>query len=294
MQVFTHFTANNIKIKPMPFHRELLMEAYLIDNADVLALDNKNYCDVDIIGAELSLRGGRPSKDTDGRIDILATYHNEVFAIIELKCGELGDSHLTQLEDYLSNSEQIDQLISDYVDQDESSDKVHKMGILVGESISLPLAKKIQDGYQFKNKTGESIVIAALTLQRFRDENKQIYVWTNSYFKSNSRDFSQYPFKNQLYGKGRFVLAVIKAYVEDHPQVSFSELASIFPKAFTLHDNAESIMMQSGRKRHFLNTDELIKLADGSIIAVSSQWGINNFSNFYNESKKLYPKLIVE
>ena len=99
MQIFTHLTANDVQLQPFPFHRELSMEAYLIENEGVLALDRDTFSDVEIIETELTLKQGR--KTTDGRIDILATYSQEYIAIVELKLGELKDIHLEQLQDYL-------------------------------------------------------------------------------------------------------------------------------------------------------------------------------------------------
>ena len=67
------------------------MESYLVENEGVLALDNDTFSDVTIIQEELTLKQGRSSKDTDGRIDILLTYSNEYIGVVELKLGELND-----------------------------------------------------------------------------------------------------------------------------------------------------------------------------------------------------------
>ncbi len=75
MKLYTHLTANNIKLQEMPFIRELSMEAYLIENEDVLSLDEENLSDVEIIDSELTIKFGRKSKDSDGRIDLLALYN---------------------------------------------------------------------------------------------------------------------------------------------------------------------------------------------------------------------------
>ena len=101
MRLLRHFTANEEQLKKFPFKRELSMESYLVENEGVLALDNDSYSDVTIVQEELTLKQGRLSKDTDGRIDILATYSNEYIGVIELKLGELNEIHLIQLEDYL-------------------------------------------------------------------------------------------------------------------------------------------------------------------------------------------------
>lgn len=107
MQIFKHFTANDVQLEPFPFKRELSMEAYLVENEGVLGLDSDTFSNVEIIEVELTLKHGRNCKNTDGRIDILATYSQEYIAVVELKLGELESSHLEQLEDYLKEKDQI-------------------------------------------------------------------------------------------------------------------------------------------------------------------------------------------
>ncbi|MGD1920027.1 MAG: hypothetical protein ACFCAD_14715 [Pleurocapsa sp.] len=83
------------------------MESYLIENESILGLDNDIFSEVEIIEAELTLKEGRKSKDTDGRIDILASYAQEYLAIVELKIGQLQETHLSQLEDYLQSKNNL-------------------------------------------------------------------------------------------------------------------------------------------------------------------------------------------
>ncbi len=84
MQLFKHFTANDIELEPFPFRRELSMESYLIENESVLSLDNDIFSEVEIIEVELTIKEGRSSQNTDGRIDILATYAQEYIAIKDM------------------------------------------------------------------------------------------------------------------------------------------------------------------------------------------------------------------
>lgn len=296
MQLFKHLTANNINLNPLPFQRELSMQAYLIENSDVLILDNDNLSEVEIIEDELSLKGGRKSKDTDGRIDILALYNQNTIGIIELKLGELNDIHLRQLEDYLEERNQIVQRYEKLIDQD-SNEEIKWIGVLVGLSINGNLQSKISDGYLIH----DIIPIAALTIRRYRGEDNQIYVLTDTYFKNISRNFdrTQYSFNNNKYGKGRLVLAVIKKYIEDNPNITYSELEKTFPKniqgstgVISTFEEAEEIYNRTKSKRHFIKSNELIRLNDNSTVAISSQWGILNIGNFLNEAKDLGYKVI--
>ncbi len=290
MQLLKHLTANNIKLNPYPFIRELSMEAYLIENESVLLLDNDNFSEIEIIDIELTLKDGRISKNTDGRIDILALYNQETYAIIELKLGELTKTHLTQLEDYLKQKNQI----LEYMENEEIRQKETKwIGVLVGSSIDSALEKQIKEGYLIHN----AIPVAALTVNRYRGEDNQIYVLTETYFKNVSRNYdrTKYKFKDNVYGKNRLVLAVVKDYVENNPHIQYSELITIFPDKLqgskfgvilTLEE-AKKIQETTGYKRHFIKDEEVINLASNLKVAVCTQWGIGNINNFIEAAQKL-------
>jgi hypothetical protein len=285
MQIFTHLTANDVQLQAFPFKRELSMEAYLIENEGVLALDRDTFADVEIVEAELTLKQGRRSQDTDGRIDILATYSQEHIAIVELKLGELKDIHLIQLEDYLAKKESILIQYPDIVPSETVSPKW--IGVLVGSSIDSSLASKITNGYQ----TTDGIPIAALTIQRFRSKDGNIYIATDTYFKniSSQRDFAKYEFNRMTLGKSRLVLEIIKSYVANNPNTSYSELEALFPRklqgtrgVFATVDKAQ---MEKGR-RNFLKPEEIIQLSDCQV-AVSTQWGIRNINNLIDKARSI-------
>ena len=40
MKILKHMTANEEKLKPFPFRRELSMESYLVENESILSLDS--------------------------------------------------------------------------------------------------------------------------------------------------------------------------------------------------------------------------------------------------------------
>lgn len=292
MQLFKHLTANNIELTQYNFLRELSMEAYLIENRNVLILDNDNFSDIEILDVELSLKYGRKIKKTDGRIDILAIYDQLTLAIIELKLGELNQLNLEQLEDYLSERNQILDIYRERLEI-ENNDEVKWIGILVGSSIDSHLEKQIKSGYLIVADQP----IAALTINRYRGEDNQIYVLTETYFKNISRSFdkTKYKFNNQVLGKNRLVHALIKKYVEDHPKVTYSELEKEFPKklqgtkygVFGTIEEAQQIYSQSGYKRHFIKPEELIELNNVTTVAVCSQWGIGNIENILNKSNEL-------
>ncbi|PHQ94385.1 MAG: hypothetical protein COB40_12380 [Marinosulfonomonas sp.] len=287
MRILRHLTANAETLTPFGFKRELSMQSYLIENEGVLALDD-TFCDAEIICEELAVKQARTSRDTDGRIDLLVTYTGEFIGIVELKLGELDNTHLEQLEDYLKTKEKV--LEADFGLSAEIKENSKWIGVLAGASISRQLADKISSGYSV-----DGVPIAALTIQRFRGEGGQVYVATDTYFKNAlaDKDKSKYDFQGQKYGKGQLVLAVMKHFSGNNVQMSFAEMRQKFPnigshEIFVLSEKAFQKIEEdkNGRKRHFVKPDQLIQLAD-STIAVSNQWGIGNIDAFIERAKKL-------
>ena len=292
MQIYRHLTANNIKLTEMQFKRELSMESYLIENPEVLVLDNDELSSINILDAELPIKSGRIRKNTDGRIDLLAIYGESTLGIIELKIGELNQDHLDQLEDYLNETQQIEQLI----DEDINRSDLKHIGVLVGNTINQKLAEKIAQGYLIK----DSIPVAALTLRRYRGQDNNIYIITDTYFKNLSKKFdrTKYIFNNVEYGKSRLVHSIIKKYVEDNPEITYSKLENIFPRnlqgswgCFATLEKAQEKYTESGYKRYFINPEEIIEL-ENTKIAVSSQWGLGNIQKFIQRAKRLGYEII--
>lgn len=284
MEIFRQITANNIELKEYPFLKELAMEAYLMENGDILKLDTQNFADVTILDAEIALKAGRKTSNRDGRIDILAQYGLDYLAIVELKIHEINEDSLIQLEDYLTEREQIINRHPEF--WEDSENKPNWIGVLVGTSISPELQRKLHDGYQTK----EGTPIAGMVIRRFRSSKNEIFVITDTFFKFNytSRDFSKFEFKGETFNKSRLVNKVLKIFVEDNPEIGYADLEKIFPQylqgsmgVFTSSEKAQEIFDRTGHKRHYVKSEELIKLSD-SIIATCTQWGKGNIENFIN------------
>lgn len=296
MEIFRQITANNIKLKDYPFLRELAMEAYLMENEDILKLDTENFADVTVLDAEIALKSGRKTSNRDGRIDILAKYGLDYLALIELKVNEINEQTLTQLEDYLNERDQI--LIKHPEFWEEVENKPNWIGVLVGTSISPELQRKLQDGYTTLN----GIPVAGMILRRFRSAKNEIFVITDTFYKYNytNRDFSTFEFKGEIYNKARLVNKVVRTYVEENPTISFAELEKVFPQSlqgsigvFNTKEQAQEIYDRTGHKRHYLKSDELIKLSD-SVIATSNQWGLGNITHFINQVNRMSNDYRVE
>jgi hypothetical protein len=295
MEIFRQITANNIELKDYPFLRELAMEAYLMENEDILKLDTENFADVTVLDVEIALKEGRKTSNRDGRIDILAKYGLDYLALIELKINEINDNTLKQLEDYLDQKEQLIRKHPEFWDEVENNPKW--IGVLVGTSISPELQRKLQNGYI----TESGIPIAGMILRRFRSQQNEIFVITDTFFNYNytSRDFSKFEFKGKVYNKSRLVNKVIRTYVEENPTMTFAELEKTFPQnlqgsfgVFETKENAQEIFDRTGHKRYYLKSDEFIKLSD-SIIATTNQWGIGNIGNFINHINNKIPNYMI-
>lgn len=109
----------------------------------------------------------------------------------------------------------------------------------------------------------------------------------------SNRDFSKFEFKGEIYNKARLVNKVIRTFVEEDPSISFEKLEISFPQniqgssgIFDKEENAQEVYKSTGYKRHYLKSDELIKLSD-SIIATSNQWGLSNITKFINHVNEL-------
>jgi hypothetical protein len=110
---------------------------------------------------------------------------------------------------------------------------------------------------------------------------------------SSTRDTTKYLFNGNIYKKNGLVLAVLKAYVADNPGVSYQDLQIQFPRelqgskgVFNNESYALEEFKRTSHKRHFLDPNDLIRLADCTV-AVSTQWGIENINNFVQQANSL-------
>ena len=289
MEIFRQITANNIELNEYPFLKELAMEAYLMENGDILKLDGQDFSDVTILDAEIALRAGRKTSNRDGRIDILAQYGIDFLSIVELKTKEINEQSLLQLEDYLKEKDQILVKHPEFWSDTENAPKW--VGVLIGSSISPELQRKLVDGY----RTEEGIPIAGMVIRRYRSKENEIFVITDTFFKYDytTRDFSKFEFKGKVYNKSKLVHKVLKTYVEEHPEVSYAELESVFPKhlqgslgVFTTRESAQDLYYNTGHKRHYIKSEEFIKISD-NLIATCNQWGKHNIEKFINHTNNM-------
>jgi hypothetical protein len=282
MRILRQVTINDEKLEKFPFRRELSLQAYLMENEEILNLDEDTYCDVQIYDEEIVLKKTDPGQK-DGRVDLIASYGSEYIAIIELKKNEINEDSLKQLEGYLKQRNVLLEKTKD--NEIIETDLPSWIGVLVGDSISKNLEEKISNGYLFENE----IPVAALTIERFKG-NGNTYVITDTYFKntSNSKDYTKYKFMNEVHNKRRLVLSVIQYFVAEKKPSNISEINKAFDMegksnpVVVPYEKAMGIYSDTGHKRHYIGPDEVIELYsdDKTIVAVNNQWGTGNIDVF--------------
>lgn len=281
MKFFRHVTANTTKLVEFPFFRELAMEAYLIENQEVLSLDNGDFEEVTVLDAEIALKAGRKSAKKNGRIDILAQYGQDYLAIVEVKKAEINKETLSQLKDYLDQKDQIVEKHPEFWINDKEAPKW--IGVMVGNSISPELQDLLQKGYSI-----DGVPIAGMVIRRFTDSKGEIFVITDNFFKFDyrSKDYSKFKFRGETFNKSRLVNKVVKVYAEENPTITFAKLAKVIPQhlqgklgVFMSVNEAQEILNNTSYKRHYLKPEELIELADIKI-ATCNQWGVGNIEYF--------------
>lgn len=93
---------------------------------------------------------------------------------------------------------------------------------------------------------------------------------------------------NKYWGVGRFVLAVVKQYVSEHPYVTLEELEEVFPSNLNGSSNmgvVRPIGFLSERPKweshYFIKENEKITLKDNTSIVINREWGNTGKSRPY-------------
>lgn len=159
VNLFKQIAAKNINIKEFPFFSELNIEAFIIENPQILSSDE--IINPEIINSQIYLHAGR--SEGDGRIDLLAKTSNDILLVIEIKNGILNDIHLNQLGDYLKAFEKKKKDIMQGIDPDNDYENFQIKGILIGIEITSSLKDKLLQGCIFGNSEIYGLIINRFT-----------------------------------------------------------------------------------------------------------------------------------
>ncbi len=149
--------------------------------------------------------------------------------------------------------------------------------------------KELLESFYTKNKDLFGAVIAMLSEDTDipEDERKKLKAVNDIVSK---RDYSKYVFKGHEYGKNRCVWAVVKDAVESKEIKTYKELLELFPdelqgkKTFGVVRKIDDIGTNK-KDRYFTKPEEIIKLGDGTEVAVCNQWAITNIEDFIREAQ---------
>ena len=107
-----------------------------------------------------------------------------------------------------------------------------------------------------------------------------------------ARDYSKYLFNSESYTKGRLVLAVVKAYIQQK-KPTLQQLREAFPKAlqgnigvFYTEPEYNSRKKSSSDKaeRFFTNPEDHLITADGEKIFICTEWSKYNVTQFVDNA----------
>lgn len=110
--------------------------------------------------------------------------------------------------------------------------------------------------------------------------------------KSIGKDGTKFILDGKIYSKNRLVLAVVKKYMEMHPDTTAEQLLSIFDKSLQGSFGTVRILNEVKRKypdytRRFFTNDADIITTKTESCTVCSQWSISNIWNFIARSEQL-------
>lgn len=115
--------------------------------------------------------------------------------------------------------------------------------------------------------------------------NENLEAATKSkYTPPKGRDTTKYKYKGVEYPKGRFVLEVMRDYI-NKKKPSLEKLEKVFPPEivqkwgiFALKKDA--VKLSSEYKRYFLDAEDILKTSDNQSIAVTNQWTVERLEGF--------------
>lgn len=145
-------------------------------------------------------------------------------------------------------------------------------------------------------------IIAAV--RSWGDRVKKIAISVESEAEAAGRDKTKYFLDDDSirYGKGRLVLAVVRKFIATNPNCTVEGLKQIFPDKwqgkYLIRSTSESEWLEMDNAKHshdfFTKDDELLKLKDGSQIAVCRQWGIDNIDAFIVGARGMGFKIVPD
>lgn len=298
MNIKKYFTANSVLFSPFPFKKEFAMEAFLLENEEVLSFGEDEYVDFKIITNEVQVENAGASGD--GRVDLVGKYtvskSEEIFAIIELKNTVISESHIQQLERYLEKWTDIKTKSSSRYKDEEGVDidlsKANKViGIIAGPDFERDVLLTLIKGRTYKRAADQSeIPIIGLKICRFSDDkSRDVFITVDHFYAEEKieRDYTKYSFgnftslsKNKLAFHAISELLTSKTPKEINDSIKIAGFDGIIAKFEDVKD----------KKTWNTSTDMLIDF-DGEKYSTRNQWNIDRVNEFIAILKNSEPAL---
>lgn len=116
-------------------------------------------------------------------------------------------------------------------------------------------------------------------------------VFSETVYERNGRDNTRYSLDgSDFLPKKRFALAVVRKYVQLHPDKTLEELLKVFPHHWrsgtgVICETSQISPKQLQDGRYHTKPTEVLCSADGHQFAVTTQWNINTIQNMVNFAK---------
>lgn len=288
---------NGIPVLPIEIKRpnnicNLKQESQLMSYMRQLILNIGLY-----IGENIQLYYDNPN-DYDSHINVFRVEFREDDANGDIFCEMLsyGKFDITSLEDFCK--ERYNQIIARNNLQQRLNEFFYT-GNATKNIIALIKDKFIKEGFEDGVLDVELSKFDVSVDWKGNQKKTQAVVTSSSELvDSDKKQDAYFSFDGIKYHcKRRFVLELIKYYVENNPNVNFEELERQFPTELhtkslgvvrTLSSVNKRIMSQPDlRKRYFLKENEIITLYDGTTVVVNNQWG-TLFPKFLKKANQLY------
>ena len=292
-----HVSFNGFDGKNLEFLNEFVMEAYILEHPEVLALEG--FGDVEVHGFEVpwKITGSKA-----GRIDILVSYDKEFMAVAELKKGKLELEHLDQLDTYLTSEDPMSN-VPDFTSESNTSKADYKwLGVLVGNDVNPNVLKKIEDQ---KGMIARKVPVAVILLNKYKVDNNIFTVSDVRYLPKKGKDTTQYRFNGSVYGKSRLVLALVK-YMESlsKSKVEVDKIGNgikfnggrTFLMEFDAAIRCNNTPNTKGNLyRYYFPKDSEAVVLDGVKYAVSYWWTKGEMKDIINNANDLkLPKIVPD
>lgn len=252
IKLFKQAYANQIDLQSVPFKTEMLMEAFLIENPDILSISD-DKATVQIIDRQIFLQDARSGRQTSGKLDLLIYVEGsskEYLAIVELKNEALKDIHLAQLHDYLSyfsDKDKRDEILKGKISKTFLSRKYELIGILIGPNIEQGLKSNFLNGNSYFEINGFKIETFGMTLNRFiaKDRNES-YLLSETFTKSTSQfnrirytTWEEYEAQQVSRNNNPVILEILKTiidYFKDEKLLISDENINLTPNDISLNN----------------------------------------------------------